>query len=129
MPETDIPLSDTPLPFTITPEAIQGGKRQLREATARGEAESPIGLRIGVRGGGCSGYSYVFDLATKLGKRDRVWNLDGLHVVVDSRSERFLAGATLAWEQKLMGYGFKWENPNAADSCGCGQSFDLKEAD
>ncbi len=94
------------------------GKRQLREAG--GEA---LGLRLGVKGGGCSGYYYVYEVADKVRKRDQVFDFGGLNIVVDDRSIEFLAGGTLDWEQKLLGYGFKWQNPNATGDCGCGASF------
>jgi iron-sulfur cluster assembly accessory protein len=110
----------TTRPIELTPEAIKHGKRTLAEA---GEA-GVLGLRVGVKGGGCAGYSYVFDLATKVRPgRDVVYDFDGLAVIVDDRSVELLRGATLDWEQRLMGYGFKWKNPNAKDDCGCGVSF------
>ncbi len=108
--------------ITITPRAVEMGKRQLQEAAGKAEEEI-LGLRLGVKGGGCSGYYYVFEPATKQGKRDLVWDYDGLVVFVDNRSLKFLEGATLDWEQKLLGYGFKWENPLAKGDCGCGMSF------
>jgi iron-sulfur cluster assembly protein len=84
------------------------------------------GLRLGIKGGGCSGYYYVYDFATKIRpKKDLVFDFDGLTVVVDNRSLEFLKGAVLDWEQGLMSYGFKWKNPNAVGDCGCGQSFEV----
>lgn len=107
--------------FDLTPKAIEMGKQKVASA------EQPVeGLRLGVKGGGCSGYYYVYDFATKIRPRkDLVFDFDGLKVVVDSRSIEFLKGAVLDWEQSLMSYGFKWKNPNAAGDCGCGQSFDV----
>jgi iron-sulfur cluster assembly protein len=103
----------------LTPRAVENGKRKLAEA------EGPIvGLRVGVKGGGCSGYTYVFDFTQKVRPgRDVVYDFDGLKVVIDDRSIELLRGATLDWEQRLMGYGFKWVNPNAKSDCGCGVSF------
>mgnify|MGYP001256774238 CR=1 FL=1 len=80
-------------------------------------------VRVGVKGGGCSGYYYVYDVATKRGKRDLVFDFDGLRVFVDDRSAALLAGGELDWETRLMGYGFKWKNPNATGDCGCGSRF------
>jgi iron-sulfur cluster assembly protein len=103
----------------LTPLAIENAKRKLAEAE-----QDVVGLRVGVKGGGCSGYSYVIDFATKVRPgRDRVYDFDGLKVVVDDRSIELLRGAVLDWEQRLMGYGFKWTNPNAKSDCGCGVSF------
>lgn len=115
-------LSDQPPGIEVTPRAVEMGKRQLQEAAGKTH-EDILGLRLGVKGGGCSGYYYVFEPATKQGKRDLVWDFDGLIVFVDNRSLKLLEGARLDWEQKLMGYGFKWENPHAKGDCGCGMSF------
>ena len=64
--------------------------------------------------------------ATKIrAEKDLVYHFDGLHVVVDQKSIEVLKGSTLDWERRLMGYGFKWINPNAKNDCGCGESFDV----
>jgi iron-sulfur cluster assembly protein len=111
----------TPESFDLTPKAIEMGKRKVAAA------EPPVeGLRLGVKGGGCSGYYYVYDFATKIRPhKDLVFDFDGLKVVVDNRSIELLRGAVLDWEQSLMSYGFKWRNPNATGDCGCGQSFEV----
>ncbi len=106
--------------ITMTPKAVEMGKKQLLDAR-----EACLGLRIGVKGGGCSGYYYVYELAKKQRKRDLVYDFDGLYVFVDNRSLELLKGGVLDWEQKLMGYGFKWQNPNAKGDCGCGASFNI----
>jgi iron-sulfur cluster assembly protein len=109
-------------PIQLTPKAIEMAKKRLAE---QGDA-GIVGLRLGVKGGGCSGYSYVFDFARKVRPgRDLELAFDGLTVIVDDRSLELLRGATLDWEQKLMGYGFKWLNPNAKGDCGCGESFSV----
>ena len=105
----------------VTDKAVAMAKKQLEEAEG-----AVLGLRVGVKGGGCSGYYYVYDVAKKIRERDLVYDFDGLKVVVDNRSLKLLEGAELDWEQKLMGYGFKWNNPNADGDCGCGASFNLK---
>lgn len=102
----------------LTDKAVEMGKKQLIEAG--GEVR---GLRLGVKGGGCSGYYYVYEVADSIRKRDIVYEFDGLSIVIDNRSLELLAGGTLDWEQKLLGYGFKWSNPNATGDCGCGSSF------
>mgnify|MGYP001812010131 FL=1 len=107
--------------ITLTPRAVEMAKQKLVDA-----GEPVEGLRLGVKGGGCSGYYYVYDFAKKIRpNKDLVFEFDGLKVVVDNRSIEFLAGATLDWEQGLMSYGFKWNNPNAVGDCGCGQSFEV----
>lgn len=107
--------------ITLTPLAIEHGKKKLAEAE-----DGAIGIRIGVKGGGCNGFSYIFDFATGAREgKDRVLEFDGLRIIVDEKSLALLSGATLDWETKLVGYGFKWRNPNARDVCGCGDSFDV----
>jgi iron-sulfur cluster assembly protein len=113
------------VPIRITPKAIEMGRRKLEEASQDGE-EGVLGIRVGIRGGGCNGYAYVFDFAKKVRpKRDRVLDFEGLTLVVDDRSIEYLQGSVLDWEEKLLGYGFKWRNPNATGSCGCGESFSV----
>src|SRR5512139_2013986 len=117
---SELPIPPEPA-IRLTPKAVEMAKKTVRDAS-----EPVVGLRVGVKGGGCSGYSYVFELATKVRpQRDRVYDFDGLKVVVDDRSLELLAGATLDWETRLMGYGFKWQNPNAKSDCGCGESFSV----
>lgn len=81
------------------------------------------GLRVGVRGGGCSGLTYALNFDTNHRENDRVFNLHGVKVVVDSKSFLYLSGTTLDYTDGLNGSGFTFENPNAAQSCGCGSSF------
>ncbi|MFW6067545.1 MAG: HesB/IscA family protein [Myxococcota bacterium] len=117
----EVPVQTGEPPIQLTAKAVEMAKKKLAEG-----GEGVLGLRVGVRGGGCSGYSYVFDFATKVRpKRDLVYDFDGLKVVVDDRSVQYLQGSTLDWEHKLMGYGFKWRNPNASGGCGCGESFSV----
>ncbi|MCC6874724.1 MAG: iron-sulfur cluster assembly accessory protein [Sandaracinaceae bacterium] len=83
------------------------------------------GLRLGVRGGGCSGASYVIEFADRVRPKDLVYDFDGLRIVVDPTSHVYLRGAILDYEVKLMQHGFKWRNPNEKKSCGCGESFGI----
>jgi len=107
--------------ITLTPLAIEFGKKKLAEAES-----DVIGIRIGVKGGGCNGFSYIFDFVNQARPgKDQVLDYDGLRIVVDDKSLELLRGATLDFETKLVGYGFKWRNPNARDVCGCGDSFDV----
>ena len=110
-------------PISVTPKAVAMAKKKLESAPA-----GTVGLRVGVRGGGCSGFSYAFDFADKVRDgKDQSYLFDGLRVVVDVRSLDLLAGAVLDWEDKLMGYGFRWRNPNVESACGCGDSFTPRE--
>jgi len=81
------------------------------------------GLRVGVRGGGCSGLSYSLNFDTQTKESDRVFDCNGVKVLIDSKSFLYLAGTTLDYTDGLNGSGFTFENPNATQSCGCGSSF------
>jgi len=83
-------------------------------------------LRVGVKGGGCSGLSYVMDFDdTKTDLDDVFETTEGLKLLVDRKSLLYLYGTTLTFSDGLNGKGFQWENPNAARTCGCGESFAL----
>lgn len=81
-------------------------------------------LRVGVKGGGCSGLSYIMDFDDKIESNDEIIKLDcGLNVVIDKKSVLYLFGTELNYSDGLNGKGFEWINPNASRTCGCGESF------
>ena len=80
-------------------------------------------LRVGVKGGGCSGLSYVMDFDDQITDMDEVIDLGPLKVVIDKKSVLYLYGTELKYSDGLNGKGFHWENPNASRECGCGASF------
>jgi iron-sulfur cluster insertion protein len=82
-------------------------------------------LRVGVGGGGCSGFQYTYSVEAAPGAEDVTIERDGAKVVVDPVSLTYLAGARIDFVEDLMGQSFRIENPNAASSCGCGASFSL----
>jgi iron-sulfur cluster assembly protein len=83
-------------------------------------------LRVGVKGGGCSGLSYVMDFDTTIESTDESVETDGgLKVVIDRKSVLYLYGTELNYSDGLNGKGFQWVNPNASRTCGCGESFAL----
>ena len=90
--------------------------QKLPEATA---------LRVGIKGGGCSGFSYTLGFDDQVGETDQVFEFDGLRVVCDPKSFLYLSGTELDFEESLMGRGFKFGNPNASKTCGCGESFSV----
>ena len=102
----------------LTPKAVLKAKEALAKRGTPGAM-----LRLGVRGGGCSGFSYVIEFADASTPRDKVFEFDELRVVVDPKSLVFLNGTTLDYEVKLMQHGFKFVNPNEQTGCGCGESF------
>lgn len=116
------PVSDE-IPISVTTRAIEMGKQKLEEAGG-----GHLGIRVGVKGGGCSGLLYHFEFADDVReKRDLVAKIDGLTLLVDRRSLKYLAGSVLDWNDSLVEYGFRWKNPNAAKDCGCGTSFTPRE--
>ena len=81
------------------------------------------GMRIGVKAGGCSGLNYVLDIVEQPEENDRVFTMHGLRVFCDPKSYLYLKGLQIDYESSITGGGFKFENPNARRSCGCGTSF------
>lgn len=90
----------------------------------RGEPEGSM-LRVSVKGGGCSGFQYAFDIDGRREESDLAISRDGVTVLVDEVSLPFLAGSTLDFVDELLGQAFRIENPNATASCGCGTSFTI----
>jgi iron-sulfur cluster assembly protein len=80
-------------------------------------------LRVGVKGGGCSGFSYVLDLTEKRKDSDELFEQHGIRVICDPKSLLYLGGTTVDFKDEIMGRGFVFNNPNATSSCGCGSSF------
>lgn len=80
-------------------------------------------LRLGVKGGGCSGFTYIMDFADKVSETDQVFDISEVKIVIDSKSLAYLAGTELDYTDGLKGSGFLFKNPNAVRSCGCGSSF------
>jgi iron-sulfur cluster assembly protein len=108
-------------------ELTDKGAEKVREfLAAQGEAEPAAGLRVGVRGGGCSGFQYMlaFD-AERDG--DTVIESHGLRLLVDAASAPYVRGATVDFVDGLQGAGFKVDNPNVIAACGCGSSFRVAE--
>lgn len=104
--------------ITITEAAAQEIKRQQ---TKRGAPDAAI--RVGIRGGGCTGYSYLFDWETgDPRENDKVFAAHGVRVYVDPKSYVYLRGTELDFVTSMMGHGFKFNNPNAKGTCGCGES-------
>ena len=98
-------------------------EQQQETAKSNGEEPTPLYLRIGVKGGGCSGFSYSLDLTDSRKDDDEAWELQGVTVLCDSRSLIYLEGTTVDFKDGLNGRGFVFNNPNATSSCGCGSSF------
>ena len=95
---------------------------KIRQALER-EGLPAGGMRLGVKGGGCSGLSYVVRFEAEKGPLDKVFEKNGAQVFVDLKSYLYLKGMTLDWQGDFMRQGFTFVNPNASKSCSCGQSF------
>ncbi len=112
---------------TITERAAKEIKgiiaQQQEETRNNGDEPAHLYLRLGVKGGGCSGFNYSLDLTEALGELDERWEQHGIDVVCDSKSHLYLDGTTVDFKDELMGRGFVFNNPNATSSCGCGSSF------
>jgi iron-sulfur cluster assembly protein len=104
--------------ITLTETAAREINRLLKE-----QDHPETYLRIGVQGGGCSGLMYNMKFDRQTGEFDKVFDVDGIKVVVDIKSALYLKGTTLDFTTDLTGGGFKFLNPNATRSCGCGSSF------
>lgn len=87
------------------------------------EGDERLALRVAVRPGGCSGFSYEMFFDAETDENDQRSDFDGVRVVVDATSKQLLVGATLDYKDGLQGAGFSINNPNATKTCGCGSSF------
>jgi iron-sulfur cluster assembly protein len=120
------PQADKTPSISVAPQAVDAIARQLKK---RGTPDAS--LRLGIRGGGCSGFTYVIEFYDGAPHaRDRVYDFVAsdrtpVRVVVDPKSLLYLNGTVLEWEQNLMRQGFKFANPNEKTGCGCGTSFGL----
>ena len=107
---------------TITPAAAaQISKLMQREGHA--------GLRIGVKKGGCAGMEYTMDYAAEVDPHDEVVELDGARVMIAPMAQMFLFGTEIDYHTSMLESGFRFNNPNVAEACGCGESIKFKDID
>ena len=83
------------------------------------------GLRVGVKGGGCSGFSYILDLSAESKEGDEIEECNGIRIFCDPKSYLYLNSITVDFKDEVMGRGFVFSNPNASGTCGCGSSFSV----
>ena len=105
--------------LTLTPKAVE----MVRQVRAREGLPETHALRVAVVGGGCSGFSYQLDFDGEGRPDDEVIQYEGVQVRVDPTSAQYLRGLQIDYVQSLSGGGFKFVNPNATHTCGCGSSF------
>ena len=104
---------------TMTEAAAEHVRRQL---TQRGKG---LGIRLGIRTSGCSGMAYVLEFVDELGEGDTEFDKNGVKVIVDPKSMVYLDGTELDFVKEGLNEGFQFNNPNVANECGCGESFNV----
>jgi iron-sulfur cluster assembly protein len=107
--------------ITLTENAAKQIRKQLAK---RGKG---LALRVGVKKSGCSGFGYVFDYADELRADDHMFGSHGANVVVDASSLTFIDGSRIDFVKEGLNDSFRFDNPNIDGTCGCGESFNLKE--
>jgi iron-sulfur cluster assembly accessory protein len=117
-PNTTTPITEKPINFTDTAIA------KVKEIMAQ-QNPVPAGLRVGVVGGGCSGFSYSMSFENGAGMMDKTFDFNGLKVFVDATSLMYLKGVSVDYVETLEAAGFKFDNPNVKSTCGCGSSFNV----
>ena len=118
----------TQAPITVTQAAADKIKELLSHKEDFGTDFKPetAGVRVFVRGGGCSGFEYGLNIEIQPNDTDNVFESNGIRIFVDPISIRYLSGSEIDYTDDLVGGGFKVNNPNAKSTCGCGQSFEPK---
>ncbi len=105
-------------------ELSETAAREIRNIIDQQELDAGnTRLRVGVKGGGCSGFSYLLDLTEQERDTDEKFEQHGIAIVCDPKSYLYLNGTTIDFKDEIMGRGFVFSNPNASSSCGCGSSF------
>lgn len=105
-------------------ELTETAAREIKQIIQQQELDAgKTRLRVGVKGGGCSGFSYLLDLTEQERESDEKFERNGITIVCDQKSYLYLNGTTIDFKDEIMGRGFVFNNPNATSSCGCGSSF------
>ncbi len=104
-------------------EITEAAGKEIQRLIDEKDVPEKGGLRLFVKGGGCSGMSYGMDIVQAPDKKDKVFEVHGVRIFVDAKSYLFLNGITMNYSESLMGRGFVFDNPNAKGTCGCGTSF------
>jgi iron-sulfur cluster assembly accessory protein len=113
-------LNPVSTPLTLSPQAVA----KVNEIMAT-QDPLPAGLRIGVVGGGCSGFQYSMSFENQAGMMDKVFKFGDLKVFVDATSLMYLNGCVVDYVETLEAAGFKFDNPSVKSTCGCGSSFNV----
>jgi iron-sulfur cluster assembly accessory protein len=118
VPQADRPRGPRKAPIELTAKAVEMVKKAMEDQKLDG-----FTLRVAVVGGGCSGFNYDLDLIKETRPTDFTFVMDGLPVAIDPMSTQYLKGTVIDYVESLQGAGFKFQNPNAKSTCGCGSSF------
>ncbi len=113
------------MPVKLTEKATQELKILMQKEIQAKRIPPEATLRVMVVGGGCSGFSYKMGFDSKVNPDDQVIEIDGIKVVVDGKSNLYLDGTEIDFQDGLMGRGFVFNNPNSSGTCGCGSSFSV----
>jgi iron-sulfur cluster assembly protein len=101
----------------------EAAAKEILKSKAEHAMPEDVPVRIGIKGGGCSGFTYTFDFDAKKGRFDLEFESEGLKILVDKKSHMYIDGTVVDWSYGLMDRGLKFTNPSAKGSCGCGTSF------
>ena len=104
-------------------ELTEAACKEISKIKAEEGLEVEVPIRVGVKGGGCSGFTYTFDFDAKKGRFDLEFESLGMKILVDKKSHLYIDGTVIDWSYSLMDRGLKLTNPSAKGSCGCGTSF------
>ena len=107
-------------PLTLTPAAIAQIARLM-------ERDGAHGLRVGVKKGGCAGMEYTMEITAEAGPMDEIVEQDGARVMIAPMAQMFLFGTEIDYQTSLLERGFRFNNPNVAEACGCGESIKFKD--
>jgi len=113
------PTAEPTVPVTLTKKAVT----MINITREEESLDEDCGLRVAVRGGGCSGFEYALDFEDEARDTDMIYEQHGLKVIVDPISARYLEGTEIDYSLGMSGTGFKFNNPKAVGTCGCGSSF------
>ncbi len=112
----------TPSPGLVMSEAAV---KEIKRLIVQHELPESAGVRVGIKGGGCSGFTYTLNFDQKPAEGDVILEQDGVRLFCDPKSLLYLRGTTLDYSEGLQGRGFQFKNPNAKSTCGCGESFSV----
>lgn len=112
-------------PTGATIQISSSAVAEIKRLIAENSLPETAGVRVGVKGGGCSGFSYSLNFDMDKADGDVIVEVDGVRLFCDPKSMLYLNGTTLDYSSGLQGRGFQFQNPNATSTCGCGESFSV----